>query len=120
MFKAGTIAGNERPDYTESSYASTTCFQDENVHPLRTEVIPFLHLNLSHSEMSYHTSYHPKLGRIQGIERSDAVYQYLGIQYATLKDRFSRGELLVQPASGYTGHSDVLLDATKLGYRHYS
>lgn len=54
---------------------------------------------------------HPNLGKILGVRRSETVVQYLGVQYATLKDRFSRGELL----SRLTDH-DVEVDATKHGY----
>jgi len=53
---------------------------------------------------------HPSLGRIRGIRRSENVVQYLGVQYATLKDRFSRGDLLCRSAD-----RDVELDATTLG-----
>lgn len=53
---------------------------------------------------------HPTLGRIAGIRRSESVVQYLGIQYATLKDRFSRGELVTH-STDYA----LELDATKHG-----
>ncbi|CAI4214308.1 unnamed protein product [Parascedosporium putredinis] len=39
------------------------------------------------------TFVHPIIGSVQGIQKSPRVNQYLGIQYGTLKDRFSRGEL---------------------------
>lgn len=58
---------------------------------------------------------HPTLGPIQGIQRYADVNQFLGVQYATLKDRFAQGELLEQYKSVPTG----ALDATKLGYVSY-
>lgn len=48
-----------------------------------------------------------KLGDIRGRE-VDGVIQYLGIQYATLKNRFADAELIEDRAGG-------VLDATKDG-----
>lgn len=62
--------------------------------------------------MSTHeTINHPTIGLVRGIQRLSKVSQFLGIQYATLRDRFSRGELLQE----YPSSADAL-DATKLGY----
>ena len=51
---------------------------------------------------------HQKLGQIQG-RLGDGVVQFLGIKYATLKDRFAGSELVE-----YDGAQSVI-DATKLG-----
>ncbi|KAL3464916.1 Alpha/Beta hydrolase protein [Aspergillus heterothallicus] len=62
--------------------------------------------------MSYHLKDHPTIGRIRGISKVPGVVQYLGVQYATLADRFSRGVLL----DSYTCEDPSrVLDATKLG-----
>jgi len=60
----------------------------------------------------HETLHHPTIGRIRGMRRSPEVDQYLGIQYATLKDRFSRGELPQYDPSD----TDGALNATKFGY----
>ena len=54
---------------------------------------------------------HPTIGPIQGIRRCPNVNQFLGIQYATLKNRFARGSLPEYPLS-----SSGTVDATKFGY----
>ncbi|KAL2783217.1 Alpha/Beta hydrolase protein [Aspergillus keveii] len=59
--------------------------------------------------MSYHLKEHPTIGPIKGISKVPGVIQFFGVQYATLKDRFSRGV----PLDSYP--SDRVLDATKLG-----
>jgi len=51
---------------------------------------------------------HQKLGEIQG-RQGDGVIQFLGIKYATLKDRFAGSELVE-----YSGTQSVI-DGTKLG-----
>lgn len=51
---------------------------------------------------------HPELGSITGRTHGD-INQFLGIKYASLKDRFAAPQLL----SKYEGES---LDATKIGY----
>lgn len=53
---------------------------------------------------------HPSLGTVRGIrpERHPDVDQYLGIQYATLANRFARGALVEKPTSP--------IEATKRGY----
>ena len=52
---------------------------------------------------------HQSLGEIRGVQ-GDGVVQFLGIKYASLKDRFATSEIL-----NYEPGSSVL-DATKLGY----
>jgi len=51
---------------------------------------------------------HPLLGPIRG-RVADGVVQYLGLKYATLKDRLAASEVCVE----YVGQ---VLDATKFGY----
>ena len=50
---------------------------------------------------------HPDIGSIRGIQHSEDVQQYLGIQYAELADGFARGTL----KEAYT----TPLQATALG-----
>jgi hypothetical protein len=50
---------------------------------------------------------HQNIGPITGVRASVLVSQYLGIQYASLEDRFSRGKLV----ECYTGP----VDATQIG-----
>ncbi|KAJ5636954.1 Alpha/Beta hydrolase protein [Penicillium longicatenatum] len=64
--------------------------------------------------MAYQTKQHPTIGPIKGLNNVPTVVQYLGVQYATLKDRFSRGVLLETYDRGYLNR-DGVLDATKLG-----
>ena len=59
---------------------------------------------------THETINHPTIGPLKGIKRFPKVTQFLGVQYATLKDRFARGELLVQYPSAWD-----ILDATKFG-----
>lgn len=66
--------------------------------------------------MSNHVLEHPVLGPVRGITKTAAVTQYLGIQYARLKDRFSRGEILLKPPSDHSRLFGNVLDATKSGY----
>ena len=54
---------------------------------------------------------HPTIGPIQGIRRCPNVNQFLGIQYATLRDRFARGSL-----PEYLSSSSGTVDATQVGY----
>lgn len=57
---------------------------------------------------------HPTIGTIQGIRRIPHVNQFLGVQYATLRDRFSRGELIERyPSRG--SPIGLNLNATKHG-----
>lgn len=51
---------------------------------------------------------HPALGEIKGNQR-DGVAQFLGLKYASIKDRFAPPELADNYGSGNT-------DATKFGY----
>ena len=64
--------------------------------------------------MSYHEIDHPTIGRIRGLRKSEDVVQFLGVRYANVKDRFSRG-VLCEYAQGSNG----LLDATKIGSDAY-
>jgi hypothetical protein len=50
---------------------------------------------------------HPEIGEIQG-KAGDGVTQFLGIQYATLRDRLAKAELV--ESYGRRG-----IDASKLG-----
>lgn len=53
---------------------------------------------------------HPTIGSLRGVQQSPEVDQYLGIQYATLPDRFSRGNLVESYAAPVdaTRHGCVL------------
>ena len=64
--------------------------------------------------MSHHEIYCPKIGRIRGLRNSEDIVQFLGVRYANVKDRFSRG-VLCEYAQGPNG----LLDATKIGSDAY-
>lgn len=68
------------------------------------------------NDMLYRSTNHPTIGPIRGITKVSGVNQYLGIQYATLKDRFARGELLEAYPTNHANKRDGVLDATKLGY----
>ena len=57
---------------------------------------------------SYTIFEHPSIGQIRGIQRLEGVIDFLGVQYATLKDGYARGELK-------TLFPGDLLDATKHG-----
>jgi hypothetical protein len=61
--------------------------------------------------LARHILEHSSVGCIQGISKIQEVTQYLGIQYATLKDRFSRGKL-----KQYSSAAGSILDATTYGY----
>lgn len=67
------------------------------------------------TQMSGHTIEHPLLGAIRGVKKSKEVVQYLGIRYASLKDRFSRGVLLDLLTSFSGNNSSSVFDATKSG-----
>ncbi|KAK5061076.1 hypothetical protein LTR84_007617 [Exophiala bonariae] len=58
---------------------------------------------------------HPLLGSILGVKKSEEVVQFLGIQYATLKDRFSRGVLLRSLTRMPGNNVASVFDATKSG-----
>ncbi|KAK4447163.1 Alpha/Beta hydrolase protein [Podospora aff. communis PSN243] len=58
---------------------------------------------------------HRTIGPIRGISKIPGVTQFLGVQYATLRDRFSRGELLKAYPATHPQVKDGVLDATKLG-----
>ncbi len=51
---------------------------------------------------------HPSLGKIQG-KGGDGVVQFLGIKYASIKDRFATSEVF-----GYNAKSETI-DGTKPG-----
>ncbi len=51
---------------------------------------------------------HQKLGEIQG-RQGDGVVQFLGVKYASLKDRFAGSELIEY------GDVQSVIDGTKLG-----
>lgn len=57
--------------------------------------------------MAGETLNHPQLGEIHG-KKGDGVVQFLGLKYATLKDRFAPPELV----TSYNGP----VDATRFGY----
>lgn len=72
---------------------------------------------MSEDEILYEIIQHPTIGSIRGIKGSNRVNQYLGVQYAKLKDRFSRGKICQYD---YIPSMDNVLDATKHGYeRNY-
>jgi carboxylesterase type B len=50
---------------------------------------------------------HPTLGHIQGKVKGDVV-QFLGIKYASIKDRFA-------PSEGFDHSGSNIIDATKPG-----
>jgi hypothetical protein len=56
---------------------------------------------------------HSDLGHINGIQRSQHTIQYLGVQYASLNDRFARAQLVT---SKTTMSANGVIDATKYGY----
>lgn len=51
---------------------------------------------------------HENLGEIHGVLGDDAA-QFLGIQYAFLKDRLAKSEILVRGVGG------SVIDATRIG-----
>lgn len=59
---------------------------------------------------------HATIGPIKGLRKTPGVIQYLGVQYATLKDRFSRGELLQSYPASHLNKQGGVLNATRIGY----
>ena len=57
---------------------------------------------------------HPSIGPIRGIGKVPGVTQFLGVQYATLKDRFSRAELINSYPTKHSRVQNGILDATKI------
>lgn len=57
---------------------------------------------------------HPTIGPIRGVVKKVGVTQFLGVQYATLKDRFSRAELLKSYPSDHPRVQYGIFDATTL------
>jgi hypothetical protein len=51
---------------------------------------------------------HPSLGEIHGVQK-DGIVQFLGIKYASLKDRFAKSEILGRGVEG------SIIDGTKHG-----
>ena len=62
------------------------------------------------AQISYDVLSHPTIGTIRGIRKTNRISQYLGVRYAMLKDRFSRGEI-------QKSYSEPVLDATNYGYK---
>lgn len=52
---------------------------------------------------------HPSLGEIKGKPTDKCVAQFLGLQYATIKDRYAPPELVKY-------NENQTIDATSLGY----
>lgn len=61
-------------------------------------------------KMTFTEILHPEIGRIRGLQRSNDIIQFLGIQYATLENRFARGVL-----RDYAESPEEVLDATNVG-----
>lgn len=67
-----------------------------------------------HTDSSVHTNtgvklHHPTLGTLRGLQASNDVVQFLGLQYASLSDGLARGVL-------HQGvYSEQVHDATKHG-----
>jgi hypothetical protein len=66
-------------------------------------------MSQTNGEASFETTNHATIGCIRGLKRSEQVTQYLGVQYATLKDRFALAELVE------VYHQGGVLDATTFG-----
>lgn len=58
---------------------------------------------------------HPTIGPIRGINKVAGVTQLLGVQYATLVDRFAPGVLLEAYAPEHARSPNGVLDATTIG-----
>lgn len=71
------------------------------------------------SEESRQNLQHATIGPIKGLGKHPGVIQYFGIQYATLKDRFARGELLQSYSPDHPNRQAGVLDASKLGYKTF-
>lgn len=68
------------------------------------------------SEESHEIIQHATIGPIKDLRKLPGVIQYLGVQYAALKDRFARGELLQSYPPTHPNKQVGVLDATKLGH----
>ncbi|KAH7116555.1 Alpha/Beta hydrolase protein [Dactylonectria estremocensis] len=66
---------------------------------------------LNGDDVPRETICHPVIGHIRGIKRYTDLVQFLGVQYATLKDRFARGEL----CQNYPSAAGHVLDADHFG-----
>ncbi|BEJ06734.1 hypothetical protein CcaverHIS641_0400030 [Cutaneotrichosporon cavernicola] len=58
---------------------------------------------------------HPTIGNIKGVIKVPGVTQLLGVQYATLADRFAPGVLLESYPADHARVRDGVLDATTVG-----
>lgn len=68
-------------------------------------------MSVNANDLPRETISHPTIGRVRGISRYPGVVQFLGVQYATLTDRFARGELCQQ----YPSTTGYVLDAEHFG-----
>ncbi|KAH6974610.1 Alpha/Beta hydrolase protein [Ilyonectria sp. MPI-CAGE-AT-0026] len=68
-------------------------------------------MSVNANDLPRETISHPTIGRVRGISRYPGVVQFLGVQYATLMDRFARGELCQQ----YPSTAGYVLDAEHFG-----
>ena len=59
--------------------------------------------------MATTTLSHPSIGKIEGTSSKESVIQYLGLQYATLTDRFASAKM-----KEYSKNETI--NATKLGF----
>lgn len=69
------------------------------------------------SEESHEVTQHATIGPVKGLRKGSGVVQYLGVQYATLKDRFARGELLQSYPDSHSNKQEGVLNATRIGYK---
>ncbi len=65
--------------------------------------------------MQDHILQHPSMGAIRGARKNSAAVQYLGIPYASLKDRFARGVMLSRVPVNHPRWSGTVFDATRNG-----
>jgi len=59
--------------------------------------------------------HHSTIGDIRGLRLNNNVNQFRGVLYATLRDRFSRGELIERYQTSATNGEKTPLDATTHG-----
>ncbi len=59
---------------------------------------------------------HSTIGPIRGVIKVPGITQFLGVQYATLRDRFAQGELLESYPSDHVRIQGGVFDATAIGY----
>ncbi len=58
---------------------------------------------------------HPTIGPLKGIVKVPGVIQLLGVQYATLADRFAPGVLLETYSPEHARVHEGAIDATAIG-----